>query len=208
MGITDASGELWKKAHFVSMRRWAGQDISCLNLTKPTTPTILSVPAEMMQPPDAKVKHRFEFSPGSPDNPWALLDQPQSDGSIPVIADQNTASYILNLEIGQTLPIPDAAGATRSLKLVATLNNSIFQSEMLMSEANFRRLFPTQQGFGVVLAECPARAGDDAVAASDQHAIGRICRRCPTDRQSPGGISQHREHLSFDVPGGGAWQQG
>ena len=156
LGITDPSDAIWKDVHFVSMRKWAGQDISCLNLTRPTTPTILSVPSEMTQAPNAKDKHRFAFSPGSPDNPWLLLDQAQSDGSIPVIADENTANYILNLQVGNTLTVRDSGSIDRQLKLVATLSNSIFQSEMLMSEANFRRLFPTQQGYNVVLAECPA----------------------------------------------------
>jgi ABC-type antimicrobial peptide transport system permease subunit len=156
LGMTDAESPFWNDLHFVSMRRWAGQDISCLNLTKPTTPTILSVPAEMTRAPDANHKHRFKFVEGTGDNPWLLLDQPQSDGSIPVIAHDNTAQYILHVSVGSTIDVPDAAGTPRHLKLVATLSNSIFQSELLMGEANFRQLFPTQAGYGVVLVDAPA----------------------------------------------------
>ena len=32
------------KADFAMMRKWAGQDISCLNVTRPDSPTILAVP--------------------------------------------------------------------------------------------------------------------------------------------------------------------
>jgi hypothetical protein len=154
LGMTDAGDPLWNTAHFVMMRRWAGQDISCLNLTAPTTPTILSVPQEMMQPPDASHKHRFAFSAGTAGNPWLLLNEPQTDGSIPVIADENTANYILHL-VDHSIEVPDGSGTMRKLRVVATLSNSIFQSELLMSENNFRLLYPQQQGFGAALVACP-----------------------------------------------------
>ena len=156
LGMTDADSPLWSDAHFVSMRRSAGQDISCLNLTQPTTPTILAVPPELMQAPDKAHKHRFTFAQGSGENPWLLLDPAQGDGSIPVIADDNTALYILHKSVGEIIETPDAAGTTRKLKLVATLKGSVFQSELLMGESSFRKLFPGDNGFGVVLVDCPA----------------------------------------------------
>lgn len=157
LGMTDAADPLWSGVRFVNMRRWAGQDVSCLNLTQPTAPTILSVPPELMQPPDGQHDHRFTFaqSPKGVRNPWTLLDQPQEGDAIPVIADDATATYILHLKVGDTIDVTDAANASRPLRLVATLSNSIFQSELLMSDANFRRLFPAEGGFGVVLVECP-----------------------------------------------------
>jgi ABC-type antimicrobial peptide transport system permease subunit len=51
------------------------------------------------------------------------------------------------------MPLTDAAGRPRKLKLVATLSGSIFQSEMLMSEPNFLKLFPAQSGFSIILVE-------------------------------------------------------
>jgi ABC-type lipoprotein release transport system permease subunit len=156
LGMTDAEDSLWSDVHFVSMHRWAGQDISCLNLTQPTTPTILSVPPELTQPPGKARPYRFIFAQaGGEANPWDLLNVSQLDDSIPVIADDNTATYILHLTVGQSLDIPDGAGRLRHLRLVATLSNSIFQSELLMSEASFRQLFPAQDGFGLVLIDCP-----------------------------------------------------
>ena len=157
LGMTNADDPFWNDVQCISMRRWAGQDISCLNLTQPTTPTILAVPGALAQAPDAAHPHRFTFAQttGAPSNPWDLLSTAQSDGTIPVIADDNTAQYILHLGLGKTIDVPDAAGRIRHLKLVATLSNSIFQSELLMSELNFRQLFPHQDGFGVVLVDCP-----------------------------------------------------
>ena len=158
LGMTDAADPLWNDVQFVSMRRWAGQDVSCLNLTQPTQPTILAVPPELMRAPDARHPYRFSFAQKPPNlqDPWTLLDQPAQEDQIPVIADDATAQYILHLSVGKTIDIRDAAGRERQLKLVATLSNSIFQSELLMGEGNFRQLFPDVDGFGVVLVSCPA----------------------------------------------------
>ena len=41
------------------------------------------------------------------------------------------------------------------LRLVAALRDSIFQGELLMSQANFRRLFPEQEGYHVLLVDTP-----------------------------------------------------
>jgi ABC-type antimicrobial peptide transport system permease subunit len=142
------------RATFVSMRRWAGQDISCLNLTRPTQPTILGVPPALIE--------RGGFAPRG-QNPWKLLDAP-ADGDVPVIADGETAQYILKLSVGQTLSITDQNGVQRKLRLVATLPHSIFQSELLMSQANFTRLFPYVSGFGVVLVDA-SKADQDVLAA-------------------------------------------
>lgn len=87
------------------------------------------------------------------DNPWKLLDNNQGE-SIPVIADDDTAQYILKVPVGGQLAIIDQLGRPRQLQLVATLSHSIFQSELLMGEANFRKLFPATGGAGLILIDC------------------------------------------------------
>lgn len=147
-----ATNPEWKNAQFAMMRSWAGQDISCLNVTQPTSPTILAVPKSMMQ------GDRFTFASTVKEtaNPWDLLTQPQEDSNtIPVIADAESAQYILKLNLGETLPLTDAAGRPRKLKLVATLSASIFQSQLLMGEENFLKLFPAQSGYTTVLVSIP-----------------------------------------------------
>jgi hypothetical protein len=160
VGVSEPESELWNWVSFVSMRSWAGQDVSCLNLTKPDSPTILAVPDP------AGWKGRFEFARTirDADNPWELLNDDTGDPSVvPVIADNETAQYILKLGLGETLekPLIDQRGVPRKLKLVATISHSIFQSELLMSEANFLRLFPAQSGFGTVLIDAPAEIAPD-----------------------------------------------
>jgi hypothetical protein len=155
LGIRPGDAGVWDRASFMPMRSWAGQDISCLNITRPTSPAILGVPQAMVE------RRAFTFARTirRVDNPWELLGG-GADEDVPVIADEETATYVLKLGLGGTLTITDQLGHQRRLRLVATLAHSIFQSELLMGEGSFVRLFPWQGGFSVVLVE--ARAGDVA----------------------------------------------
>jgi ABC-type antimicrobial peptide transport system permease subunit len=162
LAVTNRDDPIWSKATFTNMRRWRGEDISCLNLTKPGSPTILSVPPSMAQ------RNAFTFvrSIRSVSNKWDLLsDTSISPDAIPVLADDETAEYILHLRLGKTLDVTDQTGTPRKLILVATLAGSIFQGELLMAEQNFRTLFPSQSGAGVVLID---------VAPQDLDAIAKL----------------------------------
>ncbi|MDB5297744.1 MAG: hypothetical protein JWO31_3727, partial [Phycisphaerales bacterium] len=143
-GFRQPDAPVWADARFTALRRWAGQDISCLNMTRSTSPTILGLPAAMI------ARGGFGF------DGWKLVEQPVENDVVPVLADGETAAYILKLGVGDEVPITDQQGRARKLKLVGTLSHCVFQSEMLMSEANFRALFPAQGGFGTLLVECPA----------------------------------------------------
>jgi len=143
-GFTAADDPIWQVARIMPLRRWVGQDISCLNLTRATSPTILGVPHAMVE------RGGFGFER------WSELEQPIQNNVVPVVADAETAQYILKLSIGDTMPVTDQRGVERQLKLIGTIGHSIFQSELLMSEANFRELFPAQGGYGTLLVETPA----------------------------------------------------
>jgi putative ABC transport system permease protein len=159
LGVRDPNSPLFRGVHFTPLRKWAGQDISCLNLTKPNSPTILGVPPEMIA--------RGGFIQGSAiqktDNVWTLLNGGAAD-AVPVIADADTQEYVLQIPLGGELTITDQLGVQRKLKLVGTIAHSIFQGQLLMSDGNFRKLFPTQGGFGTVLAEVHPGAPASAVA--------------------------------------------
>jgi hypothetical protein len=153
LGLDDPEAPIWNNVKFTAMRSWAGQDISCLNLTKPSQPTILAVPPSMVE------RNAFDFAASTekPANRWTLLDKPLKDEQdVPVVTDAETAQYILHLGLGDAMPITDQLGRPHNLRLVGTLKHSIFQGEMLMSEANFLKLFPSQAGFGRVLVETSA----------------------------------------------------
>jgi len=132
-----------------------GDDASCLNLYEPRNPRILA-------PRDSFLnagRFTFQSSLAATDeeraNPWLLLRQQQPDGAIPVIADANSMTYVLHRKLGEDVTIPGAGGPLR-LRLVGALRDSIFQGELLMSQANFLRLFPEQEGYRFLLVEAPA----------------------------------------------------
>jgi len=89
-------------------------------------------------------------------NPWLLLHRKTADGVVPVIGDANSLEYSLHLAVGGETVIRDGTGAPVRLRVVAALEDSILQGALVVSEANFLRLFPAQQGYGLFLVEVPA----------------------------------------------------
>jgi ABC-type antimicrobial peptide transport system permease subunit len=59
------------------------------------------------------------------------------------------------------------------LRLVAALRDSVFQSELLMSEANFVKLFPEEQGYRLLLIDAPA-AQADRIAQNIERTAGDL----------------------------------
>ena len=58
---------------------------------------------------------------------WSVLEGRLPDGAIPAVADQTVILWGLGKAVGDTLTIMDGRGRPRALRLVAGLQNSIFQ---------------------------------------------------------------------------------
>jgi hypothetical protein len=141
-----------------------GDDTSCLNLFRPRDPRVLAPTPQFIE------ANRFSFGASLAEtaaeraNPWRLLDRRLPDDAVPVIADGTSATYVLHLGLGDDF-ILDRGGAPVRLRLVGTLERSIFQGEFLMSERNFLSLFPGEEGFRRFLIEVDAgRAGPISAA--------------------------------------------
>ena len=155
---------LWDRVHVEALRVTEGEDLSCLNLYRPTRPRIAAVPDSMIQRGGFRVT--AEQPLGGPKrpveaNPWQALQAVRADGQIPVFADAATAEWTLHIKPGETIEITDEAGRPVRLRLVGTVAGSIFQGELLMGEAHFRRLFPSVAGFRRLLI---AANGEDQAA--------------------------------------------
>jgi ABC-type antimicrobial peptide transport system permease subunit len=139
---------------FVNFRVRPGDDTSCLNLYQPRNPKIVAPPQSFIN------DNRFTFQSSVPhsaeeqNNPWLLLNRELEDGAVPVIGDANSLTYVLHLKVGDELVVDHANGPLR-LRVVAALSDSIFQSELLMSEKNFLRLFPAEEGYRMFLIDAP-----------------------------------------------------
>ena len=135
---------------FVPFRLRPGDDTSCLNLYQPRNPRILGAPAAFLR------SAHFEFQDSVPHTakPWLLLEAPLPGGVIPAVADANSMTYVLHLKLGEDFML----NQTR-FRIVAALQDSLFQSELLISEANFLRLFPDVEGYRFFLLNAsPERA--------------------------------------------------
>jgi len=123
-----------------------GDDASCLNLNQTPSPRVLGVDPALLQQRGA-----FTLSTDG----WAALDQPAEDGTIPALADRNTAQWALHLAVGQTIDIPRPGSTPVKLRLVGTIDNCILQGGLIISEANFRDAFPSIAGDRLFLFDCP-----------------------------------------------------
>jgi ABC-type antimicrobial peptide transport system permease subunit len=149
-----ANDGVLKDVSFVSLRVRPGDDTSCLNLYQPRNPKIVA-------PPDSFIRdNRFTFlnSLASNDeekvNPWLLLNRQFDDEVVPVIGDANSLTYVLHVKVGDELVIDHPGGPLRLL-IAGALSDSVFQSELLMSEKNFLRLFPGEEGYRMFLIDVP-----------------------------------------------------
>jgi ABC-type antimicrobial peptide transport system permease subunit len=62
----------------------------------------------------------------------------------------------------------DERGEPVSLRIVGTLSESIFQSELLISEANFLRLFPSRAGFSYFLVDAPDGGAEEVATTLEE----------------------------------------
>jgi hypothetical protein len=131
---------------FVPFRLRAGDDTSCLNLYQPRRPRILAPPAWFLR----SARFPFEEAEGQAKNPWLLLEGKPAGGAIPAIADANSMTYVLHRKLGEDFELDRVR-----FRIVAALEDSLFQSELIVSEENFLRLFPDTAGYRFFLLNTP-----------------------------------------------------
>ena len=141
-----------------------GDDASCLNLYEPANPRIVGATRAFI----ASGRFAFGRSLASNDaeraNPWLILNRRIGDDVVPVVADANSMTYVLHKALGDDI-IVSRGGRPIRLRFVAALADSIFQSELVMSDADFVRLFPEEEGYRLLLVETPADRATKVAAA-------------------------------------------
>lgn len=173
LGFSDAAERAMEKLQVYSVRLAAGEDASCLNLYQATQPRVLGVPQSLIQRGGfewAGVEKRFA------DAPWTSLNadlEHDANGTpiVPAVLDLSTAEYGLHLDgVGARLAIQDSAGRPVTIQVVGLLANSVLQGNVVVSEANFLRMFPDTAGYRFFLierkTEQPGNAGDAHLASS------------------------------------------
>jgi ABC-type antimicrobial peptide transport system permease subunit len=127
---------LFRDASVIALRLRPGDDSSCLNLYQPRNPRVLGVPDSVLaRLPKGTVK------PG--------------DG-IAAYVDANSLQYVLHKSVGDEIVLGEDSGHPVRLRIAGTLRDSVFQSEVVIAEADFLKAFPQEQGFRMFLVEAPS----------------------------------------------------
>ncbi len=133
---------------FVQMKLLAGDDASCLNLNRVNNPPLLGVSK-------GSLDGRFRFASVGDEKystiPWEILDHELPGGAIPAVADQTVIQWGLGLKIGDTLRYKAESGDTVKIVLAGGLSNSIFQGNLLISESQFLKHWPSVSGTNIFL---------------------------------------------------------
>jgi ABC-type lipoprotein release transport system permease subunit len=153
---------------FTRFRVRPGDDASCLNLYQPRNPRILAATDDFINSGRFTFQDHLASTTEENNNPWLLLNAEAADGAIPVIADANSMTYVLHLKLGDEFILNQSGGSTAParLRIVGALSDSIFQGEFLMSEKNFLRLFPEQEGYRFFLLDTAATPGQSTAIMS------------------------------------------
>jgi len=161
----DESASGFGGVSFTRFRVRPGDDASCLNLYQPRSPKIIAPTADFIAGNRFAFQSSLAGSNEEKQNPWLLLRREFADGAVPVIADANSMTYVLHLKLGEDFVLSRPNGPVR-LRLVGSLADSVFQSELVMAEKHFLRLFPEQQGYRFFLIDTPVSTPATAIAAT------------------------------------------
>jgi ABC-type antimicrobial peptide transport system permease subunit len=88
---------------------------------------------------------------------------------VPVIADATSLQYVLHAAVGDTFSMDIGRDVPLVFRFVGALRDSVLQGELIISEENFVRLFPAQQGYRLFFIEDPSvtdREHADALAGT------------------------------------------
>jgi ABC-type antimicrobial peptide transport system permease subunit len=157
--------DLLEKVSFVPFRLRDGDQANCLNLNLAQEPRLLGVRPEMLAGKFTFVDTIDGLELG--DNPWSILDSARTsiqlpDDVIPVIADQSVMMWALSggdmmksKKLGDTLEYIDELGRPFKIKFVGQIADSIFQGNLIISESDFIKRFPSESGYRVFLVDNP-----------------------------------------------------
>ena len=138
LGFSDAASELLSASEITPFRVLPGEDVSCLNLYQPQKPQILGASGAMLVKP-----------------PWQRLALSElGEGKAPAIGDDNSLRWILHHDPDDDFPVQDEFGKPLLLDL-ETVQGSLFQSQLIISESNFTKYFPSQRGYQFFLIKTP-----------------------------------------------------
>ncbi|RKU13243.1 hypothetical protein C6501_09610 [Candidatus Poribacteria bacterium] len=146
LGFNEKDSELLSASEILPFRVLPGEDVSCLNLYQPQKPQILGASDAMLN-----------------ENPWQILKLGNSQqGKIHAIGDEKSLRWILHHNPKENFLIQDEFGKYLLLEL-KTVDNSLFQSQLIISESDFKKYFPSQSGYQFFLIKTPPELREETL---------------------------------------------
>lgn len=158
---------------FVQFRVRAGDEASCLNLSRAQKPRLLGVNSQLL-------KGRFTFAKGEWDllqpaatqhttrnteNSQSLLTSaPTTSNEVPAIGDAASVQWAMGKKVGDTLDYVDERGQPSKVRIVGAVANSILQGQLIIDEAEFVKRFPGESGYKFFLIDAPTNRVADVSA--------------------------------------------
>jgi len=147
--------DILKGVDFIQIHSLSGDDASCLNLNQVQRPRILGIKPEAFDS-----RHSFSFigydKGVNTKNTWLELKKSFGDNIIPTIADQTVITWGLKKAVGDTLVYLNESGKKIKLLLIAALDNSVFQGNLLIADSLFIKNFPSSSGSKIMLIDAPS----------------------------------------------------
>lgn len=134
----------------VPARLRPGDDTSCLNLYQPKQPRVLGVSNRLAEIARFRFSASVAASDAERENPWRLLGPAGADGIVPAIADATSLQYVLHASVGDVITIDADTARPIRLRVVAALDDSMLQGELLIADRAFLDLFPNVAGYRVL----------------------------------------------------------
>ena len=132
-----------------------GEEASCQNLNHAIKPRVLGVNPE---PLIADKAFRFA-SVLAPLNDtrtknksnWDILNTETPHNTVPVIGDKASVMWAMKKKLGDFIDYTAENGQPLKLQVVGLLENSTLQGNLIMSESNFIKYFPSTSGYQIFL---------------------------------------------------------
>lgn len=153
----------------VSLRVQAGDEASCLNLSRAQRPRLLGVKPEELARRGAftftgtakgfEVQKGWELLKAAANpNPVAAGEPPE----IPAIGDAQSIQWALGRSLGDRLDYVDERGQPFRIRLVGAVANSIWQGSLIIDEAELVQRFPSASGYRAFLLDVATAVGGPA----------------------------------------------
>ena len=151
----ESNDAVFAGAKVTRFRLRPGDETSCLTLYRPTSPRIIAPGPGFIDDSRFTFAASMAATQDEHANPWTLLGHTFEDGAVAAVADQTTLMYVLHLGIGDDFEFTPEGQPPVRLRIVGALADSVLQSELIIGETDFVRLFPKQEGYRVWMIDTP-----------------------------------------------------